>query len=452
MKKDGGAPVLHDLDTLAEDILSKSGDSYRRAAMTLSICLTAQPDELHSLVTEVWPGNDMEAAAAIERLLAAPFVEETAAGWRLNSMLAPRIALHFMYNDPSEFQQAHAILADRERRKIDELESNLSDFDDVNQWFVKSRLAFYLAGIHAAEAADRFGEAFESAPQRDLNAARMWLSTLVLRQEPMLSNHARVISFFMGFRSYVAGKREEARQHFEVVISEGIEDLYQAIGLHLYALCFRQGDAGIKILTDSVELSKRLELSENEVMARNSLISAHITQASELTRAGESVEAQRHLEFALTLAEENREEARSLQNKAYQVYALTEHAIAEWCLVAGTDGRSARDSRAHDALPSVLDELWQAITIADSVGLSDSAIFSINRRAGALLAAGREAEAVDELEAALDRINLLTDPKVVSRLVRTAGPLDHVSARTLARRAKRVRDKLDRWAAQLASG
>jgi len=396
-------------ESIAESILKTNDQGYRRAAMALSVCLASHREGLHDLVAQLWPDDRETVSAAVDKVLLAPFVEETSAGWRINSDFAVPFVQHFMEEDQGAFQQAHEILASREREAMSELGSAAPDVLEMERWFVQSRLAFYLAGVHADESVEQFGLAFESAPQREQTPARLWLSTLVFRQRPLIGTHIRVIAFFEGFRAYVAGQRSEALSHLNDVIAGDHEDLYQAIGLHLYAICLYKPSDRIHDLTKSVELSERLGLSENSIMARNSLVVAHFAMANELRRSGQGSLSQRHLRLAERLSKLNLQQALGTSVRGYQAYALTEHAAVQWALVAGTDGRGGMTPGAQKLLPVVIGELSDAISVADSQGMSDTALYIINQRASKLRDGGRVTEALSELENAAQRISSFTD-------------------------------------------
>ncbi|MGP3952727.1 hypothetical protein [Streptomyces sp. 7N604] len=455
MTADFNATVPDEWEALADVVLGMGGAVYGKVAMVLGICLSADREDLLELAGELWSGENSEPEepeeleAAVDSLLKAPFVEETASGWRINESLAPRLAARFMRDDEDVFRRAHRILAERETRAISELELLDQQDDDtfaqMERWFVQSRLAFYLAGVHAGESAQKFGEAFESAPYRDLSAARMWLSTLALRQAPLLEEHARVIEFFQGFRAYVAGRRDEAALHFSTVIQDDITDLYQAIALHLHAMCAGDAASRIEKLNKSIQVSEQLGLRENEIMARNSLVSAHFSQANKMNGGGKLTAARNHLRRAQELADVNRAQARLMRDEAYRIYTLTQYARAAWLLAAGVDGKAADSASARAVLPDVLDELAEAITISDRVGLSESALRSINQRASVLRDVGRTEEAVDELESSLHRIGPLTSSLPLRGLAKTAGSMKRNASPDVKRRIVKFHATLDRW-------
>ena len=425
-----------------EHVLDTADSAYRRAAMALSVCLASRPDDLRDLVGQLWSDGAV-VAEAVDRVVVAPFVETTAAGCRINSDLVEPFIGRFMNEDQVVFERAHEILADREREAMLELADAEPDVLEMERWFVQGRLAFYLAGVHSDESVERFGLAFESAPPREATPSRLWLSTLVFRQRPLLGEHSRAIAFFEGFRAYVAGRRTEALSYLNEVIVGDSEDLYQAIGLHLYAICLYKPSDRIHDLTKSVELSERLELSENAVIARNSLAAAHLAMATELKRSGKGPLSYQHLRQAETLSEVNLQQARTMPIRGYQAYALNERATVRWALAAGTDGRRGMTPQAQNSLPVTLSELSQAISIADSVGLSDTALYARNERASVLRDAGRIGEALTELEVALGRINSFTGPTVVTRLKKTAGSLQFRITPDLASRLAALRERLD---------
>ncbi|MFD7338497.1 hypothetical protein ACFV98_21180 [Streptomyces violascens] len=402
---------------------------YRRAAMALSVSLTANGADLANLLEEVWGDEKAYATETVEALVQAPFVELTTAGWRMNASLAPRIAGRFLKEDGSSFRRVHEFLRTIEKQRLEAVESADKGTDPAEIWFTKTRLAFYLAGLDAGDAAYKFGEAFETAPRREQNAARMWLSTLVLRQAPLLGDHSRAVRFFEGFRAYMSGRSDEAGRLFSEVIEGNTEDMYQAISIHLREICVRQPADRIKGLTESIGLSRQLELRENEVMARNSLIVAHLANARRVAVNNGDVAAQLDLDAAYELAQLNYDRAKDFSDKSYHVYTLTQLASAWWQSVFRINANQATPPEATSALPQIVAKLETAIEIADSAGLADSALSAINRYAMVLRDVDQISEALLKLESALSRISPATDLKILRQLAKTAGSLtSHIPA------------------------
>jgi tetratricopeptide (TPR) repeat protein len=444
-------------ESLADLVLAGRDSAFRHATFVLAVCLAASPEDLQSLIVQVWPGDEGGAGEAVKELLATSFVEETEAGWRINVALAPLLARSFLGEDEPAFLHAHTVLADREREALRRLERHRLEREaphrsgeiensgnEIDGWFAQGRLAFYLVGVQADEAVNQFGLTFESAPRQQLNIARMWLSLLVLRQAQFLGDYARVVAFFQGFRAYVSNRRDVARDYFDTTISDSQEDLYKAIALHLYAMCAEEPEDRIDDLAESVELSERLGLTENGIMARNSLCSALLSRATSLAKAGQHAEATRDLQLALELAETNVQRSSGIQFKEYLAYTIGQRAIVQWAIVAGIGRASARGTDARNKYPSVLDELRQAVGIAESAGLSDSVLYYINRIAGVLRDVGKAGEALEELESAVPRVTSVADPVQVRRLGETARSLDKYLPRNLKPRLKRLLTALNR--------
>lgn len=441
-----------DWDQLCELVLSAAGATYGKVAMLLSVCLSTSKHELQELAVTLWDDDPSDLADAVGQVLEAPYVEETASGWRVIESLAPYLARRFLSEDEESFRRAHEVLVERETRVIHELEELESlrtdnEFDDltrIESWFSQSRLAFYLAGMHSDRSAVKFGEAFESAPSRDVGAARMWLSTLVFRQEPLLGDQARVIAFFRGFRAYVSGQRTEAKSHFAEIIQGEVGDLYEAIALHLHATSVDPVNR-IDELQKSIELSEQLGLCENEIMARNSLVSAHFTIANKLMALKDERNrsaARKDLERALELADLNRRRASRMRESSYHVYTLTQHATAAWLVLQNRFGNLGA---AQQDVQAVLDELSQALAIAESAGLVESSLNALNQRAGVLRDVGRASEALDELELASQRIGPVTEKRIVRRLAKTSGSLLASASTQDKRRTMDLLDRFHKW-------
>ncbi|MEU3889438.1 hypothetical protein [Streptomyces sp. NPDC029041] len=441
-----------DWDQLCDLVLSAAGALYGKIAMLLSVCLATSKQELKELAATIWDDDPSDLADAVEQVLEAPYVEETASGWRMIESLAPHLARRFLSDDEESFRMAHETLVERENRALRELESLESsatddEFDDraqIESWFSQSRLAFYLAGVHSDQSAVKFGEAFESAPSRDIGAARMWLSTLVFRQEPLLGDQVRVILFFRGFRAYVSGQRNEAKRHFADIIRDDVGDIYEAIALHLHATSV-DPVSRISELQKSVTLSEQLAMLENEIMARNSLVSAYFARANKLMKSkGEKLRslARKDLEQALSLAELNRQRASHMRDRSYQIYTLTQHATAVWLVVQNKFGDATAAQR---EVQEVLDELSQARTIADSAGMVEPSLIARNQRASVLRDVHRVSEALDELESAIQLIGPVTEKGIVRRLAKTSGSLLRDASNQDKRRITDLLNQFDKW-------
>ena len=251
-----------------------ASDSVCRAAWVAATALVADVATIADVMSDLWPDSEDHEKAVVE-LIAWPFVEQTADGYRIGDASSDAFRWAFLEADSVAFRAAHQAFADREsaREAVD---------DPEETWFVRGRLAYYLAGFDTAAAVETFGAEFAAPPALDRTDARMWLSWLAVRQERLLADRQREVSFFRGFRAYVLGRGGEARLAFDAVIGSGATDVYEALGSHFAGLLRRRDapDEGIMLLRGSVELSKDLKLVENEVMARNSLVAALIARGS----------------------------------------------------------------------------------------------------------------------------------------------------------------------------
>jgi tetratricopeptide (TPR) repeat protein len=392
----------------------------RRLVWMLSVCLDTQPDSLLDLASRVWP-DDHELVKWAGALPTWSFVEEAAEGWRLVPDLAPTVARRFREAAPKEFAHAHQILADIERVQLAQ-EDVPDDFDPNAEWFTRSRLAFYLAATTPADSVEEFGVAFETAPAEDAQTARMWLSTLVLRQEDLLQEYGRVVTFFEAFRAYVTNRRQQAQRLFGAVIAEGARDRYHAIAEHLLGVCLPVDERRLALLEASVDLSHHLGIVQNEVMARNSLVSTVIALAQ--IRGNDDPETQPRLRRARELALENLQFSREIDDKSYLAYTLLAYAIAEWLTVAGVSGARARSSEAHAVFDEVTANFREAVDAADRAQLSATALMALNQFACAQRDSGRYAEALETLEEAANRATPWSDEEAVTRLRKTVRSLE----------------------------
>jgi hypothetical protein len=368
-------------------------DRTVRAAWLLSTALALPADDFESLLRELWPELDSP-ETAISELADWPFVELSLDGYRLIDEVAQEFRSQFLEMDPGRLYRAHELLV--------ALESEREAADPDENWFVRGRIAFYLAGYDQDLSAATFGEAFQSAPVMDRTACRIWLSGLAVHQEPLLSSKHREIAFFRGFRAYVLNERNDALNAFKEVLSVEAGDAYEALASHLAGVLMRRSypDQSVELITDSIELSERLELRDNEVMARQSLITVLIAEAR-----NDRSTAPGRLAQADELAALNLRVAQTTEDLFLTLACERMDAIARWLNVSDFGGRAQEVS---DELATQLIERlranWQqslAMDLTENAALAADDLATIIRDRGDPAAALREVTAF--LDAARNR-------------------------------------------------
>lgn len=428
-------------------VLSSLGETSRHIVYGLSACLSVKPTELYELVSQAWAEGEDDLSRSIDLVLHSPIAEETSAGWRVADALEGPILQHFIEEDESTFRRIRLWLAEKEVRTIEQM--GQSSPIEMERWLAKARLAFYLVDVQVEEAVEQFADAFESAPAGEAKRARSWLSSLAIRQASALREFGYVLSFFEGFRLYVAGQRASAERKFRQVVEEGHQDLYRAISLHLHALCLStRSRRRIHDLEMSVALSQQLDLIKNEVMARNSLVSAYWSRADRIRLTSQKA-SESYLRRSLREAKTNLERASGLHERTYYAYALIAHAISQWLVTAGLAGRRARSRKAQDLAPEVIDQL--RLAVREGGAFMDTSLVAANYIACIFRDTGQTEESLDELEVALAKVNEYTDPRVVTRLVKTASSIRVSLPVQLAKRHTLMTGGLRDWQARLAS-
>ncbi|MGB0091837.1 MAG: hypothetical protein WBP81_04815 [Solirubrobacteraceae bacterium] len=416
-------------------LLRTANEELRRAACLLSITVGLAEEDLADLLARLWPASgDVRDAVAT---LSTRSIVQRAEG-KLHVIEAARSALarQFAREEPEVFVNAHKLLAAME-------ESRDSEDDPYASWFTRGRVAFYLAGTKPDLAAAEFGKLFAAAPATDRAACRIWISSLVLRQEPLLSDHAREVGFFRAFRQYKMGDWTGAHQGFEVVIESRGDDVYRAMALLQLGILLRTRDParGIELLDESVALSSRLHVFENELMARTSRLWAYIDRGdllrsrTDYERAWE--EGQQTLEWAAL------ERNLDPMLRAGTVYSAT---VAEWLW------RS--DNRRVDVDEEVVQRLVREFDWVYGTAISeyelDLAVSAANQAAEILVATGSYSSALNRIEKVVARIERVDmPPKRISHLVRTTDSIllaskaegDRVRARLLLDHLEEMRSQ-----------
>ena len=280
-------------DPSLEVFLRIAPEATRRGIWALSIAVALTPPDLAALLRDIW-ADLADADATVERLRTHPFVVVAGQELRVIEPMVGPIAADFAEADAPAFARAHRLLVALEERR-----ENAAD--PLESWFTRGRIAFYLAGLDPERSVRAFGQVFASPPAFDRVSCRIWVTSLVLRQQPLLTSQARELAFYRGFRLHVTGHRSEAREAFEAVIQDPQEDEYRAIALHLLGVILRRRDPekGVALLEESIALSEELGLLDNELLARTSLVWALLSRSgaggeaakADLGRAHEQGEA-----------------------------------------------------------------------------------------------------------------------------------------------------------------
>jgi hypothetical protein len=398
-----------------------------RVAWVVAAAIALPTDDVHAAVAAAgFDSIDIE--GGFRELQSWPVVQHGSDGWRVTDVLSEPLVAAFQEHEAGSgaFLRVYEHLVERERRR--EAEANE---DEV--WYVRGRLAFYLAGLASEQSVAEFGARFSDAPVLDRTAARVWLSSLALGQRRLLRDHERELMFFHAFKLYVAGRRQDALKGFETVIgsfddSPTVESLPQrdrftAISLHLAAAIFRRQRPAVATdyLRLAVELSELLGLRENEVMSRQTLV------WNVIERANRSEDAQRQVRYeeAFRLALQNVEAAR-LYEDPYLVF-WTEHTAieSEWLFL--TDARRSFSGAAREKGPELARRL---IDIADELRAMkdlESAALAANSAASIYRDLGNYEAALAAVEGIVTAIG--TNPVALSGYVRLGKTTGSILAR-----------------------
>jgi hypothetical protein len=379
-----------------------SSSATVRCGWILSICLSIEPTALTTLVQAIWPKEQAE--DGVVALVRWPFVQRGVDGWSIDRTIGPALARDFRESDPEAFLEAHRRLANTEQ-----LLEQQSDGDAT--WYVRGRVAYYLAGLDPEHSIAQFGAGFAEAPTLGRTAARMWLSGLALRQEELLRDQRRELDFFAGFRAYVSGYRREARGHFERVIASSNPDIFSAIAMHLLGVLLRRfaDERAVQLLREAVSLSSELGLAENEVMARHSLCWALVDIA---TRADQT----HGYAAALELARQNVAIATATDDPNLVAWCRRTLAAIEW--LAATAGRH-RPPVDRDLADRLVEELQAVSKDVAELGDAETPVIAGNDAASIFRDEGRVDDAMHEIETTLEQVAWYGAIPAVSNLGKT---------------------------------
>jgi hypothetical protein len=402
----GGHPDL-------EIFLSISSPETVQAAWILSISVALLPHEVAQVAAELWEGDFTETLTVLGEW---SFVQKGSDGWRISAPLAKPLAEHFKRTAPQLFQEAHQRLA-----RLEEIKE--ADSDDDEAWFVRGRLAYYLAALDAAESVGLFGQEFAQPPLLNRTANRKWLTDLVLRQEYLLGSEGRAVDFYRGFRLYTTGggrNRLDALDHFVRVFDAPEEDVYSAIALHLAGVIERDTlhdlSRSIDHLETSVGQSARLGIRENELFATHSLSWTLIASAGQ-----HPDEAVALLARARSLATRCLSGAQAYGDVNIETWARQAAAVAEWLEFQQASAKLEDRLEAANRLVQELRDVEKSLL---AFGDLESALLAANQAASIWRDVGRGVDALREISEAINLVWSDSPPAMaLNRLAKTAGSL-----------------------------
>lgn len=354
--------------------------------------------------------DDAEVLRAARSLLDRPFVERVDEGYRIAEPTAAALRQQFRDDDAEGFRNANATFLANEQAALE------SQVDAEDRWFIRGRIAFYLAALDPSESVEHFITAFSEPAPGDPGPPRSWLADLVLRQRDLLVDQARSLDFFEGFQAYKRGNFVVARSRFERVIRADERDRFRAIALHLWSVIVDSGRLSDERLREAVQLSEDLGLAENEVMARNTLVFRLLRQAGG-TRRPQFVA----LHEASALADRNLAKAERTGDRFLIAGTRFGLAQAQWLNLSndGADGPNVPDSVvsyiAHN-LEMVVDD---AIAFQDF----ETAAAAVNLSASIQRDRRMYGEAIEILADGLRRWRGYAPPRTVKRWAQTAGSM-----------------------------
>jgi hypothetical protein len=402
-----------------------------RALWLLSISLTTHPEQLRLNVARVWPETE-NADQAVSALEDWPFIQKEANGWRVTETVASKFAMNFRAREPETFVRAHELLAHQEAaREVQQ--------DPDEAWFIRGRIAYYLAGVDPDRSADAFNATFAEPPTFSRIAARMWLTSLALHQEPLLQDHTRQLRFYRGFRAYVTGRRDEALADLETVLTVDAVDMMSATAKHLVGVLTRRQsiDRSISLFEESIALCRQLELVKGEVMASNSLAWAHVERARVTPRLTE-----RELETAASVARTNADVAAHTGDESLALWCDYSSAAIDWLHL--TSNRRDVGAEAIERIDEIVARLRGVRERALAYGDLDTAVRAGNDAAQAFADAEQFDSALYELDAVLDAVAHARHVlPAFTKLGQTAGSIKgQVGNRTIREHAERVLERI----------
>lgn len=395
------------LDGFVIDAVHRRGDAQLQHALwTLSVALVISASELGEAVATVWGDAPLAGGtqALEEALLKWPFVRRERQGLRLDHPAAGALAADFRHQEPESFEATHRVLYELEEKRAREV-------DEDDPWFVRGRLAFYLAGWDQDKSVEGFEEVFVSDPRTmDRHSARMWLTSLVLRQRPLLDRHERETLFFQAFRDYVTERRPEARETFRHVLELGDQDdVVTAIATHLLGVLTvrEQTVEAMGLMRRSIKACQAVGLTVGEIMARNSLSWAYVRRARQVPKKRAEL-----LQKASALADENVLRCEAVDDRSLSLWCAYAQSSIGWLKVTRNQSRVPQPAHAAPYSERLVELGDQALAANDL----ETAARAYNAAAGVNRDVGLFGAALEVIGHALDA----TSPAPLS-----ASALDH---------------------------
>lgn len=355
--------------------LEAADESELRAGFVLASAIAAPKADIVAALRAAFDMQDSDTAtSAVESLLRRPFVERVEEGFRVSRPLAVLLSDKFREDDPDAYGSAYAGWLDHEQMRLDTV-------DPEERWFVRGRIAFYLAAIDPEASAQEFGATFAEPPPGDPAPPRSWLTALALQQEGPLSVTPSAISFFRGYNSYKQGRFEAAARHFEDVIDTEEGDRFRAISLHLWAVLRDSDKRSEGRIREAIRLSEQFDLRDNEVMSRNTLVFRLISAAGRPPH----LDAEK-LRQAAELAEKNLGLADRSGDPYLMSWCLKAYAEASWLQEWSDDSSTNVSVERVDALVGILhrarqlsEENWDLEAAASAVNAAASILRDVRR-------------------------------------------------------------------------
>lgn len=340
----------------------------------IGVVLASSISTSEETLREAYERSELRASgdidSAISRLLDRPFVQRVSEGYKIEDGF--RRGLLSISSDVETALVAEASEYFLEKERMILGDSAGTEFE----WFVRGRIAFYLAAIEPKESTRDFMQAFADAPTVDGPDPKTWLADLALKQETYLGSDARIVKFFEAFRDYKLNRNVAASQGFAELLSDKSDrDLIFAVSEHLWSVLNPDDERVDVYLRDSVALSVSLGVVENEIMARNTLVFSLISRSGHFDQVDSSV-----LKEALELAFENFNVADENRNQYFVSWTKSALANLRWL-----DISKDRDVP-YETKTSVADELFdEELSLAEEFQLRgdlDGALRAYNNAIG----------------------------------------------------------------------
>ena len=412
----------------------RSADSLeQRAGLVLAASIAASKEQIQAAMSQVADVPVDELAKALESLINRPFVERVYEGYRLEDSF--RQGLLELGAD------GEAAILEKSSQYFLEMENDvlLSEVGTEYEWFVRGRIAFYLAAIEPGESLARFIEAFTEPPPDESVDPKSWLADLAIKQEVHLGKSTRIIQFFKAFRDYKLNHWKEASNAFRHIIDTSEEeDLPLAVSEHLWSVINASDDRSTETLRHSIALSVDISAVENEIMARNTLIFQLFDRSEKLE------DRMLILEEAKRLAELNHRVSEQWGDDFFIRWTLHALAVATWLYIS--NGRQdARIVSQHHA-DQIVTDLFEVVDLFRQEGDLEGAAKAYNNAACLRRDQRNFDEAAEIVERAIRELSWASPPLSAQSFGKTLGSISKMSP-SPSQRAKvnKVLNMLNSW-------